>query len=142
VQGQTLYGLAQTVNGSSSPVALPISSTVNLKIVPLSQTTAGIEWVSSAPDGIVNVTTTVGTTPIGANTCTSTTTVSMPGVTTLSVFNFIPNADVSGVTGWGSVGGLTINSWPTAGALNYKICNQTASSITPGASVTFNVGAK
>jgi hypothetical protein len=68
--------------------------------------------------------------------------VTMTGVATTSVFSFTPNADVSGVTGWGTTGGLTIVPWPTTNTLNYKVCNQTASSITPSASVTFNVGAR
>jgi len=92
--------------------------------------------------GIANTTATVGTTAVAANTCTSATTVTMTGVATTSVFIFTPNADVSAVTGWGANGGLTVVAWPTANTLNYKVCNQTASSITPGASVTFNVGAR
>jgi len=92
--------------------------------------------------GIANTTTTVGTTAIAAGACTSATTATMTGVMTTSVFIFTPNADVSGVTGWGSTGGLAIVAWPTANTLNYKVCNQTAGSITPSASVTFNVGAR
>src|SRR6185437_8742624 len=45
VQGQTLYGLTQTVAGSSSTVALPPNSTVQLQIVPNAQATAGVHWV-------------------------------------------------------------------------------------------------
>jgi hypothetical protein len=49
---------------------------------------------------------------------------------------------VSGSTGWGSSGGLVIDAWPSASnTMSYKICNATASSITPGA-VTWNVGAR
>lgn len=92
--------------------------------------------------GVANTTTTVGTTAIAANTCTTATTVTMTGVATTTTFGFTPNADVSGTTGWGSVGGLTVDAWPTTNTLNYKVCNQTASSITPGASVTFNVSAR
>jgi hypothetical protein len=96
----------------------------------------------SGSGGIANTTATVGTTTINANTCTSTTTVTMTGVATSSVFDFTPTTDTSGVTGWGSTGGLVIVAWPTANTLNYKVCNQTTSNITPGASVTFNVGAR
>jgi len=92
--------------------------------------------------GIANATFTVGTTAIGANSCSSSSTVPMTGVATTSVFMISPNADVSGTTGWGSTGGLVIDAWPTANTLNYKVCNQTSSSITPSASVTFNVGAR
>lgn len=92
--------------------------------------------------GIANTTITVGTTAIAANTCTSASTATMTGVTTSSTFIFTPASDVSGVTGWGTTGGLVIDPWPTANTLNYKVCNQTAASITPSASVTFNVGAR
>jgi hypothetical protein len=37
---------------------------------------------------------------------------------------------------------LTIVPWPTTNTLNYRVCNQTAASITPSASVVFNVGAR
>ena len=91
---------------------------------------------------IANTTATVGTTAITANTCTSATTVTMTGLASTNTLVFTPNADVSGVTGWGSNGGLTIDAWPTSNTLNYKVCNQTGSSITPGGSVTFNVSAR
>jgi hypothetical protein len=91
---------------------------------------------------IANTTITVGTTAIGANTCTSNATATMTGAATTSTFTFTPNASVTGVTGWGSTGGLVIAAYPTANTLNYSVCNQTGASITPGASVTFNVSAR
>ncbi len=91
---------------------------------------------------VADTTTTVGTTAITANSCTASTTVTMNGVTTSMTFSFTPTTDISGVTGWGSTGGLVIDAWPTANTLDYKVCNQTASSITPSASVTFNVSAR
>ncbi len=105
--------------------------------------TGGLLTTTGTPcGGLASTTTTVGTTAIGANTCTSATTVTMTGVATTSTFEFTPNADVSGVTGWGSTGGLTIDAWPTANTLNYKVCNQSAASITPSSSVTFNVSTR
>jgi hypothetical protein len=99
-------------------------------------------WVTPAVV-IANTTTTVGTTLVGANSCSaSATTVTMTGLATTSTVSFTHNADVSAVTGWGSTGGLTIDAWPTANTLNYKVCNATAASITPSASVTFNVSAR
>jgi hypothetical protein len=36
-----------------------------------------------------------------------------------------------------------IDAWPSAtNTMSYKTCNQTSASITPGASVTFNVSAR
>lgn len=109
--------------------------------IAFTRTASGIA-ISTTSSGIANTTTTVGTTAIGANACTSTTTVTMTGTATTTTFSFSPNADLSGTTGWGSSGGLTIDAWPTTNTLNYKVCNQTSASITPGASVTFNVSAK
>jgi hypothetical protein len=45
VQGQTLYGQTQTVNGSSSAVTLPANTKVTLRTVALPQATAGVKWV-------------------------------------------------------------------------------------------------
>jgi hypothetical protein len=101
-----------------------------------------VTYSATGASGIANTTITVGTTAIAANTCTTAATATMTGVATTSVFDFTPNADVSGVTGWGTTGGLTIVPWPTLNTLNYKVCNQTAASITPSASVVFNVGAR
>jgi hypothetical protein len=98
---------------------------------------------AAAPlSNIANTTITIGTTAVAANTCTSNSTATMTGVATTSTFSFTPNASVTGVTGWGSSGGLVIAAYPTSNTLNYSVCNQTASSITPSASVTFNVSAR
>jgi hypothetical protein len=92
---------------------------------------------------IANTTVTIGTTAIAANTCNTVTTATMTGLATTSTINFTPNADVAATTGWGGTGGLVIDAWPSAAnTLSYKTCNQTAASITPGASVTFNVSAR
>jgi hypothetical protein len=90
---------------------------------------------------VANTTFTTSTGSVAANTCNSTVQVAMTGVTTSMTFGITPSADVAAATGWGSSGGLILDTWPTAGYLNYKICNQTATSITPTA-VTFNVGAR
>jgi hypothetical protein len=43
--------------------------------------------------------------------------------------------------GWGSTGGISLKAWPTSNAVNYKLCNETAASISAGA-VTLNVSAR
>jgi len=92
--------------------------------------------------GIQNTTTTNPTTAVGGNACSaSATTVTMTGVTSTMIPLFGAPSDISASTGWGSTGGLVIVAWFTANQLNYKICNQTATSITPGA-VAWNVGAR
>jgi hypothetical protein len=79
---------------------------------------------------------------VAANTCNSTVQVAMTGVTTSMAFIISASSDTSSITGWGSTGGLILDVWPTAGYLNYKICNQTAATISSPGAVTFNVGAR
>jgi hypothetical protein len=83
-------------------------------------------------------------TTINANSCDSGHTATMTGVTTTMAFSFTATTDTHSVTGWGApaAGVLYITDYPTAGTLNYYICNNTASNITTGASVTFNVSAR
>jgi hypothetical protein len=102
-------------------------------------TTAYVATAVTYP--VANTTFTTSTGSVGANTCNSTVQVAMTGVTTSMTFLITASADTSAATGWGSTGGLVLDVWPTAGYANYKICNQTAASITPTA-VTFNIGAR
>lgn len=70
---------------------------------------------------------------------TSAATVTVDGATTAMVPIFAPTSDVSGVSGWGSTGGLVIDAWVSAAnTVSYKVCNQTASTINTTA-VTWNV---
>jgi len=102
-------------------------------------TTAYVATAVTYP--VANTTFTTSTGSVGANTCNSTVQVAMTGVTTGMTFLITASADTSAATGWGSTGGLVLDVWPTAGYANYKICNQTAASVTPTA-VTFNIGAR
>jgi hypothetical protein len=92
---------------------------------------------------VVNTSFTTATSSVSANSCdVSATQVAMTGVTTGMVFGISASTDTSTVVGWGSTGGLILDVWPTAGYLNYKRCNQTASTITTPGAVTFNVSAR
>lgn len=93
--------------------------------------------------GIANVQITTGTTLIAANTCTSATNTTMTGVaTTSAIVPPTPTTDTSAVTGWGSTGGLYFTYWVTSNTFSWRVCNGTASPITPGGSVSWNVGAR
>jgi hypothetical protein len=63
-------------------------------------------------------------------------------LTTSAIIPPTPTSDTSGITGWGSTGGLSFTYFVTANTFNYRVCNSTASPITPGGSVTWNVGAR
>ncbi len=84
-------------------------------------------------------TATLGTSAIGSGACASVVTVAASGVATTDAIVFTPNADITAVTGYAPVttGGLAIYPYPTANNVNFKVCNPTSSSITPGA-VTLN----
>jgi len=99
---------------------------------------------SGGGSGITNVQITTGTTAIAALSCTSATATTMTGVATTSVVDPpTPTSDVSSTTGWSPGGTLYFSYWVTTNTLNWRVCNSSASaSVTPGASVTWNVGAK
>lgn len=84
---------------------------------------------------VASGTATLGTSSIAANGCATAVTVSATGVATTDVIKAGFNADVSAVTGYGAAttDGLVIYPYPTANNVNFKVCNTTGSSITPGA---------
>lgn len=81
----------------------------------------------------------LGTSAISSGTCASVVTVSATGVATTDVINPGLNGDITAVTGYtpATTGALRIDAYPTANNVNFKVCNSTSSSITPG-SVTLN----
>ncbi len=97
---------------------------------------------------IANTTFTVSNATFTANTCTKldstagSSTVTMTGMATTSVISIAPAADTAAVVGFGTTGGLVIDAWPTSNTANIKVCNQTASGITTGASLVFNISAR
>ncbi|HTM15689.1 MAG TPA: hypothetical protein VL135_02255 [Terracidiphilus sp.] len=98
--------------------------------------------VTSASSGVANVQITTGTTQIAANTCTSNTATTMTGLTaTSAIVPPTPTSSTVGVTGWGT-DGLVFKYYVAANTFNWSVCNVTGSSITPGASITWNVGAR
>jgi hypothetical protein len=98
-------------------------------------------WVTPASSSIANIVIALPTIAIAANTCTTGATATMTGLATTSAFLTAFATDPSAVVGWGSSGGLQFVPWPTANTLNWKVCNATAASITPGA-LSLNVGAR
>jgi hypothetical protein len=65
--------------------------------------------------------------------------VSATGVATTDTLTTGFNGDPTAVTGYipSTSGMLSIIAYPTANNVNFKVCNNTASSITPGA-ITLN----
>lgn len=88
---------------------------------------------------IASGTATLGTGAISSGTCATAVTVTATGVAATDVLTAGFNSDVTGVTGYAplSTGSLQIFPWPGTNTANFKVCNPSASSITPGA-VTLN----
>lgn len=81
----------------------------------------------------------MGTSAIGSGACATAVTTSATGAATTDVISASFNGDPTAVTGYVplSTGMLTIISYPSVNNVNFKVCNNTASSITPGA-ITLN----
>lgn len=76
---------------------------------------------------------------ISSAACTTAQTDTATGTLTTDAITASFNGDPTGITGYVplTTGMLTIIPWPTADTVNFKVCNNTASSITPGA-ITIN----
>jgi hypothetical protein len=81
----------------------------------------------------------LGTGAISSGACASPISVGATGVLTTDTILANFNGDPTAVTGYipSTSGMLTIIAYPSAGTVNFKVCNNTASSITPGA-ITLN----
>lgn len=87
---------------------------------------------------ITSGTAALGTTAITDGTCAADVTTSAPGITATDVINWGFNADPSSVAGYDPAGDLLyIVSYPTAGNVNFRVCNKSGSAVTPGA-ITLN----
>lgn len=89
---------------------------------------------------IASGSTAMGTTAIAGGACATVSTVTASGVVSTDRITFNANGSIKAVTGYTPGGGITINAYPTANAINFDQCNALASgSTTPGA-ITVNWG--
>jgi hypothetical protein len=88
---------------------------------------------------IANGTASLGTSAIASGACATVVTSSATGVATTDNIMADFNSDPTAVTGYSpSVNGmLSIIKYPTSNNVNFKVCNNTGSSVTPGA-ITLN----
>lgn len=104
-------------------------------------TDSGISAATITP--VANIQITTNTTAVPATTCTTNTASTMTGLTvTSAIIPPTPTSSTAAVTGWGATGGLSFTYYVTANTFNWSVCNTTSGSITPGGSVTWNVGAR
>lgn len=88
---------------------------------------------------VVAGTSSLGTGAIASGVCASVVTTTAANVVTTDVIGWGFNGDPTGVTGYKPTtnGMLTIIAYPSAGNVNFKVCNNTSASITPAA-ITLN----
>lgn len=88
---------------------------------------------------IASGSTAMGTGAIASGACATTVTATATGTLTTDVLTASFNGDPTGVTGYvpSTSGMLTIFVFPTANTANFRVCNNTSASITPGA-ITLN----
>jgi hypothetical protein len=84
---------------------------------------------------IASGTSAMGTGAITTGICATVVTTSATGTATTDTIIVTPNADPTGVTGYAvsATGSLYIQGYPTVNNVNFKVCNNTAGTLTPAA---------
>lgn len=140
-----------TTSGTNTVQAMAASSYMMIVCINHSGGTGTASWSWEYIPSLTSMATTVAsgsialaTSSISSAACQTVTQGSVnsaaaTGVATTDVISFSANASIKAVTGYtpATTGGLTIVAYPTAGYVNFDVCNWTASAITPGA-VTIN----
>ena len=88
---------------------------------------------------VASGTSALGTSAISSAACATVVTTAGTGIATTDVITAGFNGDPTAVTGYApaTTGMLTIIAYPSSGNVNFKVCNNTSASITPGA-ITLN----
>lgn len=135
----TVTPTTSTINGSSS-LAVAGSRSANITADSGNYDAAGTALLGSgSTTTIASGTAALGTSAITSGACAAAVTVSASGVATTDAVIAGFNGDPTSTTGFipSTSGMLTIIAYPSANDVNFKVCNDTASSVTPGA-VTLN----
>lgn len=136
VNGNTVTAGTSTITGAASKT-LTFGNTLTM---------AGTDGSSIAfgAGGTVTYTIASGakalaTSAIASGACSSAQTDTATGTATTDVVDASFNGDPTAVTGYvpSTSGMLTVIAYPTSNTVNFKVCNNTANSITPGA-ITLN----
>ena len=98
----------------------------------------------SAGGGPVDIQITTGVGVLAAHACTAPTAATMTGLlATSAIIGPTPTTSTTGVTGWDAANpALAFNFYVQANTFNWWYCNGSVSPVTPGGSVTWNVGAR
>ncbi|OPY78302.1 MAG: hypothetical protein A4E65_02325 [Syntrophorhabdus sp. PtaU1.Bin153] len=123
-------------NCTGLPVSTGVSGLGTGVATALGNTLGGAAGVSTT---IASGTASLGTSAISSGACATVVSSAGTNIATTDVISWSFNADPTAVTGYSpsANGMLTIIVYPTSGYANFKVCNNTAASITPGA-ITLN----
>ena len=126
---QILVGKTGTPQNIITPVTMSGDCTI---------TNAGVVTCTTTHT-IASGSTAMGTSAISSATCATVVTATATNTATTDVLTASFNGDPTAVTGYVplTAGMLTIIAYPTANTANFKVCNNTTSTITPGA-ITLN----
>jgi uncharacterized membrane protein len=137
-------GYAPLVAGMLTIVAYPTTDHANFKVCNMttSSITPGaitLNWSVNPSTIVASGASAMGTSAIASATCATVVTTGASGTLTTDTVSWGFNGDPTAVTGYVPLvaGMLSIVWYPTADNVNFKVCNNTASSITPGA-ITLN----
>lgn len=135
----TYNAAGQLTTVSSATITPAIGSVTGLGTnvgAALGATLSAAGGVSST---IASGTSAMGTSAISSATCATVVTTSATNTATTDVIWWGFNGDPTGVTGYvpATAGMLTIIAYPSANNVNFKVCNNSSSSISPGA-ITLN----
>lgn len=99
------------------------------------QVSACTALISAGTQTIASGATAMGTGAISSATCATVVTATATGTATTDVLTVSFNGDPTAVTGYvpSTNGILTIYPYPTSNTANFKVCNSTSASVTPGA---------
>lgn len=136
----TSANLAAAITGETGTGALVFATSPTLVTPVLGVATAtsinGTTIAASVTltQTIASGTTVIPVTALAANTCdTTATTGTATGAATTDAPSIAYASDPTGVTGYGAGGGISIRYWTTTNTFNLKRCNESGSSVTPGA---------
>jgi hypothetical protein len=150
---QVTTGLGYTPANCTAGTTGSDCLTLTSGYVPVANLPAATPTAAGVSTQIANTTVAISSGTQGANSCSSTTNITMTGVNPtgaaactgagcLLQYNY--QSTPGSLVGWGSVGGMSFDIVPTPSVANsatWEICNRTVSSITYSA-VTFIVGGK
>jgi hypothetical protein len=121
--------VADTITASNYLPLSGLGTGVQTALADDAETAGGISVI------VAKGTSALGTSAIASGACATVVTTAATGTATTDIIDWGFNSDPTGVVGYQpSVNGmLTIIAYPSTNDVNFKVCNNTAASITPGA---------